>query len=65
MALVTEADRKYRTPEDICAHVGDEYANYQGAIVPPIYQNSLFVQPTETNGIARAGMRTPASAIRL
>ncbi len=55
MALLTQKDRMYRTPEDICAHVGDEYAAYQGAIVPPIYQNSLFVQPTETNGIAPGG----------
>lgn len=55
MALLTEEDKKYRTPEDICAHVGDEYAKYQGAIVPPIYQNSLFVQPTDSNGIAPGG----------
>ncbi|MBR5287732.1 MAG: aminotransferase class I/II-fold pyridoxal phosphate-dependent enzyme [Clostridia bacterium] len=51
MAFLTEADRKYTTPEDICAHVGDEYARFSGAIVPPIYQNSLFVQPTDVNGI--------------
>ena len=51
MAFLTEQDRKYTTPEDICAHVGDDYANFNGAIVPPIYQNSLFVQPTEVNGV--------------
>lgn len=51
MAFLTEQDRKYKTPEDICAHVGDEYAKFGGAIVPPIYQNSLFVQPTEVNGV--------------
>lgn len=55
MAFLTEEDRKYTTPEDICAHVGDEYAKYHGAIVPPIYQNSLFVQPTEVNGIEPSG----------
>lgn len=51
MAFLTEKDRMYTTPEDICAHVGDDYAKFNGAIVPPIFQNSLFVQPTEINGI--------------
>ena len=51
MALLTEQDRKYVTAEDICAHLGDEYSKFHGAIVPPIYQNSLFVQPTDVNGV--------------
>lgn len=51
MAFLTEQDRLYKMPEDICAHVGDDYAKFSGAIVPPIYQNSLFVQPTEANGM--------------
>ena len=51
MAFLTDEDRKYTTPEDICAHVGDEYAKYMGAIVPPVFQNSLFVQPDAYNGI--------------
>ena len=55
MALLTEKDRQYKTPEDICAHVGDEYAEYHGAIVPPIFQNSLFLKPTESNGIGQGG----------
>ena len=55
MAFLTEQDRQYTTPEDICAHVGDEYARFGGAIVPPIYQNSLFVQPTDVNGVAPGG----------
>ena len=55
MALLTEQDRKYKTAEDICTHLGDEYGKFQGAIVPPIYQNSLFVQPTEVNGVEPSG----------
>ncbi len=55
MALLTEKDRQYKTPEDICAHVGDEYAAFGGAIVPPIYQNSLFLKPTANNGIEPGG----------
>ena len=51
MAFLSEKDKTYTTPEDICAHVGDDYAKFNGAIVPPIYQNSLFVQPTEVNGV--------------
>ena len=51
MAFLTDHDRTYKTPEDICAHLGDDYARFEGAIVPPLFQNSLFVQPTEVNGI--------------
>ena len=55
MALLTQEDRKYTTPEDICGHLGDEYDKFFGAIVPPIFQNSLFVQPTEKNGVDSNG----------
>ena len=54
MAFLTEEDRKYRTPEDICAHLGDDYARFEGAIVPPIFQDSLFVRPTEVNGVTQS-----------
>ena len=53
VAFLTEADRKYTTPEDICAHLGDDYGKFCGAIVPPIFQNSLFVQPTDVNGVTQ------------
>ncbi|QIZ05409.1 aminotransferase class I/II-fold pyridoxal phosphate-dependent enzyme [Priestia megaterium] len=29
--------------EHVCTHLGDEYEHFHGAVVPPIYQNSLFV----------------------
>ena len=51
MAFLTDLDRTYKTPEDICAHVGDEYARFMGAIVPPVFQNSLFVRPNGVNGV--------------
>ena len=51
MAFLTDHDRTYKTPEDICAHLGDDYARFEGAIVPPLFQNSLFVHPTEANGM--------------
>ena len=53
MAFLTEQDKQYVTPEDICAHVGDEYGKFMGAIVPPIFQNSLFVKPTDVNGVTQ------------
>ncbi|MBR0463256.1 MAG: PLP-dependent transferase [Clostridia bacterium] len=55
MAFLTDLDRTYTTPEDICAHVGDEYARFMGAIVPPVFQNSLFVRPNAGNGVEDAG----------
>lgn len=42
---------KYEKAEDILAHEGDEYEKYYGAVIPPIFQNSLFVTPSEGNGI--------------
>ena len=55
MAFLTEQDKKYTTPEDICTHLGDEYGKFSGAIVPPIFQNSLFVNPTDVNGVQPHG----------
>ena len=34
----------FQTKEDICAHLGDEYSRFMGAVTPPIFQNSLFVR---------------------
>ena len=31
--------------ETICAHLGEDRTRYQGAVIPPIYQNSLFTYP--------------------
>jgi len=43
-----------KTPEDICTHEGDDYKKFLGAVIPPIFQNSLFVQlkgiPYGSNG---------------
>lgn len=42
---------KYTSVDDILTHEGDDYAKFHGAVVPPIYQNSLFVLPTTANGV--------------
>ncbi|WP_419955199.1 trans-sulfuration enzyme family protein [Neobacillus niacini] len=34
---------KQSSNEHIVTHLGDEYERFHGAVVPPIYQNSLFV----------------------
>jgi cystathionine gamma-lyase len=40
-------DQPNRQPrfETICAHWAEDPARYQGAVIPPIYQNSLFTAP--------------------
>ncbi len=35
-----------RNAETICAHLGDDPAQHNGAVITPIYQNSLFVMET-------------------
>jgi len=29
--------------KSICTHLGDDYERFYGAVVPPIFENSLFV----------------------
>ncbi len=41
----------YKIPEDILAHTGDEYEKYFGAVIPPIFQNTLFAVSTSANNI--------------
>src|SRR5579862_6194202 len=31
--------------ETLCAHFGEDRQTYQGAVIPPIFQNSLFTYP--------------------
>ena len=35
---------------DIIAHLGDDYEKHNDAVIPPIYMNSLHVQPKDTIG---------------
>lgn len=37
---------KQLSDEWICSHLGDDYEKYMGAVVPPIFQNSLHVFPS-------------------
>ena len=44
--MIIDQSRK----EDICTHLGDDYERYLGAVVPPIFQNSLFVDLDNGDG---------------
>ncbi len=33
----------FARPEDICAHTGEDYARYEGAVSPPVFQTSMFL----------------------
>ena len=50
---------KYEQPKDICAHLGDDYDRYLGAIVPPIFQNSLFTRKRESFGYSYSRINNP------
>ncbi|GAA0180272.1 PLP-dependent aspartate aminotransferase family protein [Clostridium sediminicola] len=34
---------KFEEEKNICTHLGDDYDRFYGAVVPPIFQNSIFI----------------------
>ena len=50
-------------PSDICAHLGDDYDRYLGAIVPPVFQNSLFTRKNENHGYSYSRINNPTIEI--
>ena len=63
MALLREQDRKYKTPEDICAHLGDDYDAWQGAVNPPIYQTTLFCEVPHPSGFGYTRISNPTTEV--
>ena len=63
MALLREQDLKYRTPEDICAHLGDDYAAWLGAVNPPIYQTTLFCETPVPSGFGYTRISNPTTEV--
>lgn len=55
--------KKPNTPADICAHLGDDYDRYLGAIVPPLFQNSLFTRKTQAHGYTYTRINNPTIEI--
>ena len=47
------------TPEDICAHHGDDYHSQLGAVSPPIYQTSLFSRKSGGSGFSYTRTNNP------
>ncbi|MBO7746414.1 aminotransferase class I/II-fold pyridoxal phosphate-dependent enzyme [Paenibacillus sp. MWE-103] len=45
--------------EEICTHLGDEYDRHLGAIVPPIFQNTLFTRKTTDHGYSYTRAANP------
>ena len=50
---------EYLNPSDICMHLGDDYDRYLGAIVPPIFQNTLFTRKTQNHGYRYSRINNP------
>ncbi|WP_127588417.1 trans-sulfuration enzyme family protein [Paenibacillus koleovorans] len=55
-------DEKW-TKADICAHLGDDYDRFSGAIVPPIFQNSLFTRKTKDHGYVYTRVSNPTTEV--
>ncbi len=49
--------------EDICAHLGDDYDRYLGAIIPPLFQNSLFTRKNVNHGYVYSRIENPTVEI--
>ncbi|SDC52164.1 Cystathionine beta-lyase/cystathionine gamma-synthase [Paenibacillus sp. UNCCL117] len=52
-------DPKTMTKADICTHHGDDYDRHLGAIVPPLYQNSLFTRKKMNHGYTYTRVSNP------
>ena len=64
MALLREKDRIYRTPQDICTHLGEDYEDYYGAVNPPIYQTTLFTgQSASQHGYIYTRVANPTTEV--
>lgn len=50
---------KPMSKEDICTHLGDEYNKHFGAIVPPIFQNTLFTAKNGDHGYTYTRINNP------
>ena len=50
-------------PADICAHLGDDYDRYLGAIVTPLFQNTLFTRKHEEHGYSYSRINNPTIEI--
>jgi len=54
---------KPATPEDICAHAGDDYDRFHGAVSPPVYHTSLFTRKRGSKGYTYSRVANPTTEI--
>ncbi len=52
-----------RHAETICAHLGEDPSQHNGAVIPPIYQNSLFVLNTMEERFANYALQPNEEAV--
>lgn len=50
-------------PCDICIHLGDDYNHFDGAITPPLFQNTLFTSKTMDHGYSYTRVSNPTVCI--
>ncbi len=55
--------KEFTTASDICAHLGDEYDSFHGAIVPPLFQNTLFTSKEHDHGYSYTRVSNPTTNI--
>ena len=63
MALLRENEKLIHTPEDICAHLGDNYEDWLGAVNPPIYQTTLFTATSKPSGFVYTRVSNPTTEV--
>ncbi|OMF26497.1 cystathionine beta-lyase/cystathionine gamma-synthase [Paenibacillus sp. FSL H8-0548] len=56
-------ESKAWSKEEICTHLGDDYDRYLGAIVPPIFQNTLFTRKNMDHGYTYTRVANPTTEI--
>jgi cystathionine beta-lyase/cystathionine gamma-synthase len=60
---VTDPSERFKRKEDICAHLGDDYERFLGAISPPIFQTTLFTRKGGNTGYSYSRSANPTVEI--
>jgi cystathionine beta-lyase/cystathionine gamma-synthase len=58
-----DPSERYKRKEDICAHLGDDYERFLGAISPPIFQTTLFTRKSGDSGYSYSRTANPTVEI--
>lgn len=55
--------KQLKKQADVCTHLADEYDAFLGAIVPPLFQNSLFTRKKQNHGYVYSRINNPTLEI--